>query len=271
MNIQAYLESNIWKPTADGQWLQAPVTLIVEGVHRGSAGAIYHAAHVLKESFQKWASIPLTLGHPQVDGKFVSITQSPEVFSQYQIGEVVNPYWDEQKKAIRASVRIPASHPQKDRLMKLREVSVGVFTKDTETYGSWYGENYSACSISHAPDHLALLPEGQVGACNFSNDGCGIRVNSAGYKILQNALTTYVNNLIGGNKMNEDYEYNMATPQFQAVEGETGVDAVQILKEFEDFPGLVPQWVLALRAKQESKQSQDTYQGEELLLPFGVE
>lgn len=200
MNIQAYLESNIWKPTADGKWLEAPCVLITEGVHHGSHGKIFHAAHILAESVQKWQSIPLTLGHPQVDGQFVSITQSPEIFNQYSIGEVTSPYWDESKKAIRAQVRIPANHPMRDRLTKLKEVSVGVFTEDVNTYGSWFGENYDACSISHQPDHLAILPEGQVGACNFESDGCGIRVNSS-YQELQNIITTFKESVMTDEKL----------------------------------------------------------------------
>jgi hypothetical protein len=178
MSIVAYLESNVWKPTADGQWLEAPCTLITEGVHAGSHGAIYHSANVLAENAHKWQNIPLTLGHPRIGDDYVSVNFSPEVFTRFQIGEVVNPRWDEDKKAIRASVRIPANHPQKERLTKLKEVSVGVFTTDTNIYGQWFGENYSACSISHEPDHLALLPEGHVGACDYDHDGCGMRVNN---------------------------------------------------------------------------------------------
>lgn len=199
MTIQAYLESNIWKPSSDGQWLEAPCTLITEGVHKGSHGAIFHAGHILEESTSKWQNIPLTLGHPQVDGQFVSITQSPEIFNQYQIGEVVSPYWDEQKKAIRAKVRIPANHPQKDRLMKLKEVSVGVFTEDTQVYGQWFGEDYQACSISHCPDHLALLPEGMVGACNFDSDGCGIRVNA--YQELTDTIKSFKESVMTDEKL----------------------------------------------------------------------
>lgn len=228
MNIQAYLE-NIWQPSADGQWLEAPCCLITEGVHSGSHGAVYHAAHVLEKAVPAWEGVNLTLGHPQVDGNFVSIHHSPEIEERYSIGKVTAPYWDPEKKAIRAQVRIPVNHPMRDRLMKLKEVSVGVFTEDTQVYGHWFGEDYQSCSISHQPDHLAILPEGMVGACSV-DDGCGIRTNA-----LQNALTTYVHNLIGGNTMSDemllppgvegdDYrsmtETELRTLQYEADEGE---------------------------------------------------
>lgn len=270
MNITYYAEGSPWQ--LNGQFWQAPCVLINQGVHAGSHGPIFWADHVLKEAVKSWANIPVTLGHPMVGDSHVSVNHSPEVFVKYAMGEVINPYFDEAKKAIRGTLQIPVGLPKAlmDRVKNLREVSVGIFSEDTQTYGQFNGKSYHACAISMKPDHLAILPEGQKGACNFESDGCGIRVNAAGHKILQNALTTYVNNLMnGGNIMND--EYNMATPQLQAVEGETEVDVVQVLKEFEDFPGLVPLWVTALRARQEIKQSQDTYQDGDMLLPFGVQ
>jgi hypothetical protein len=226
MNLQAYLEE-VWKQ--DGSILSAPVTLLVEGVHRGSHGAIYHSAKVLEKATHLWEGVNLTLGHPQVDGNFVSIHHSPEIEERYTIGKVTAPYWDSEKKAIRATVKISANEPQAKRLMKLREVSVGIFGDETEIYGQFYGESYNACALTHVPDHLAVLPEGVRGACSV-DDGCGIRTNA-----LQNALTTYVNNLIGGNTMidemllppgveGEDYrsmtETELRTLQYEADEGE---------------------------------------------------
>ena len=271
MNITFYAEDSPWQ--LNGNFWQAPATLIVQGVHAGSHGPIFWADHVLKEAVKSWAYIPVTLGHPMVGDSHVSVNHSPETFVKYSLGEVIDPYFDEAKKAIRGTLQIPVGLPKAlmDRVKNLKEVSVGIFSEDTQTYGQYNGKSYHACAISMQPDHLAILPEDQRGACSWE-DSCGVRVNSAGDKILQNALTNYVNNLMNGeNNMRDDFEYNMATPQLKAVEGESEVDVVQILKEFEDFPGLVPPWVMALRAKQERpKQDNDNYQGEEMLLPFGV-
>lgn len=171
--LQAYI-GDVWK--LNGAFWEAPCTLLVQGVHRGSAGAIFWASHILRRNAHKWEGVPLALSHPMVNGKPVSITHSREIRAAHEIGRVVKPYYDEARKGIRATLQIPRDHPRIDEIKRLREVSVGVFSDETQTFGRWGGEPFDACAISMTPDHLAILPEGQRGACSVTA-GCGIRTN----------------------------------------------------------------------------------------------
>ena len=58
------------------------------------------------------------------------------------------------------------------------EVSVGVYSDEENTQGTWNGEKYTAIAYNHRPDHLAILPDA-VGACSIE-DGCGLLVNEKG-------------------------------------------------------------------------------------------
>ena len=196
-------------------FMEAPATLMVEGVHHGSHGPIYWAPRVLKAAASTWEGIPLTLNHPEVNGRAISINHSPEIRAKYAIGKVINPYFDETKKGIRAILQVPVNHPKSGLIQSLREVSVGIFSEETETYGSWRGEKYSACAIRMEPDHLAILAEGQIGACSFE-DSCGIRANS--FQILQQALVNAINFLQGDRTMKHDDEYCMGTPMMRFYE-----------------------------------------------------
>ena len=176
-SISIYLE-HPW--TLVGGNLEAQAVLLREGVHHGSAGPIYWAAHVLKAAAPAWEGATVTLNHPLgPDGNPVSVNSTPEIRAKYAIGKVVRPHFDAGSKAIKATLQIWADHPMAANVQKLKEVSVGVYANETETYGAWNGENYRACAVKMEVDHLAILDKGQVGACSFEKDGCGIRVNSA--------------------------------------------------------------------------------------------
>lgn len=159
---------------AVGPNYESPAILITEGVHAGSHGPIFWAGHVLEQSAHKWEGVPVTLGHPNVDGANISIRhpQAPA-----PIGRVVRPRYDPVKKAITATVRISKDVPNVADVLKLREVSVGVFGEEMEDYGEWQGEAYAKCAITMDPDHLALLPAGVAAACSWE-DGCGVRTHS---------------------------------------------------------------------------------------------
>lgn len=173
---------------------EAPATLITEGVHNGSHGPVYWAAHILKKFAHLWNNIPLVLGHPMVNGNPVGVHHSREIEQKYIIGNVVGGHYDEQKRAIKATVQVFAHHAKAAEAMRLREVSVGVFAEETSTYGQHRGKQYRACAIAMQPDHAAILPEGQVGACSWQ-DGCGIRIHQGGYPM-----------------HDDNYEYHMASP-----------------------------------------------------------
>lgn len=166
--------------TVDGKsHLVVPVVMMVEGVHAGSRGAIYHSIAELGKFPASWDGIPVVIHHPQQNGQFIS-ANSPDVPF---VGRVYNTtvdgdrlkaevYIDEQKITAISPVALAYI-----RQGKQLEVSVGVFTDEDSTEGEWNGEAYIAKAINHRPDHLALLP-GDTGACSW-NDGCGIRANKS--------------------------------------------------------------------------------------------
>lgn len=165
----------------DGKrYLVAPVVMMVEGVHAGSRGPVYHPRQALASSVPLWEGRPVTIRHPQdPDGNYIS-AQSEEA-QRTIVGEVRNARMEEAK--LKAELwlneqRLLAVSPQALSHITQNlplEVSTGVFSQDEAVAGEWNGEQYDSIAIQHEPDHLALLP-GERGACSWQ-DGCGIRVN----------------------------------------------------------------------------------------------
>jgi hypothetical protein len=159
-------------------YLIAPVVMMVEGVHKGSHGALYHPATELSKSASFWEGIPVVINHPQDQtGNYISANSVQELI----VGKVCNPKMEKNKlKAeIHLNVDKTGIHSPTTiaslKALKVLEVSIGVFTDNEETEGEWNGETYKAIARNHKPDHLAILPN-DIGACGVT-DGCGIRIN----------------------------------------------------------------------------------------------
>jgi hypothetical protein len=58
------------------------------------------------------------------------------------------------------------------------EVSTGLFTGVEPSAGEFDGKQYEGIWRGVVPDHLALLPDGLVGACSIE-DGCGVHQNTS--------------------------------------------------------------------------------------------
>jgi len=186
-------EYEIKTSSLDGiQYIVVPVVMMVEGVHSGSGGPLLHLAEELGKYPQSWNGIPVTIYHPDNgNGRNIS-ANSPEVLEQWSVGRVFNTYMDGTK--LKAEVWIDINKIEnisQEALSYIKEgrhleVSVGVFTDEDPTSGTYVntnGENeeYVAIARNLRPDHLALLP-GEAGACGWS-DGCGIRANSGNQKV----------------------------------------------------------------------------------------
>jgi len=160
--------------------LVVPVIMMVEGVHNGSAGALFHSSYELSRCIPSWDGIPISIQHPQADGEFVSCN-SPGVIDAQVVGKVFSTSFISNQLRAEAWLdreRLREISPEMlDSILQIRpiEVSVGVFTDDEVAVGRWNGESYTAIARNHNPDHLALLI-GSVGACSIK-DGCGIRAN----------------------------------------------------------------------------------------------
>jgi hypothetical protein len=213
MNMQTYANKEIetyqiLEETIDGvNYLIAPVVMMVEGVHRGSHGPLFHPAIELSKSTAAWEGIPVVINHPQdVAGNYISVNQVQEQI----VGNVCEPKMEGKKlKAkIRVNVDKTAVHSPTTiaalKANKVLEVSIGVFTDDVKEEGEWNGETYTARATNHKPDHLAILPSDQ-GACSVS-DGCGIRVNKKGGNNMEvlEKIKQLVNNV--DEELEEDFE-----------------------------------------------------------------
>ena len=163
--------------------LIVPVVMMVEGVHNGSHGPMFHSIAELGRFPAAWDGRPVVIDHPEVDGQNVSANQ-PEIIEQRKIGTVFNTHvveqklmaelWLNEEKLRQLSAEVLAAIQRGETL----EVSLGMFNDEELTPGTWNGETYESIARNDRPDHLALLPGGR-GACSVE-DGCGLRVNKKG-------------------------------------------------------------------------------------------
>lgn len=160
-----------------GTFYVAPVVLLVEGVHSGSAGPILHTKEEFKKYYHLFEGIPVTVGHPQKNGEFVS-ANTLDILKDYEVGRLFNVSLKENK--ITGEIFFDVSKVKKfselERKLKKEEpleVSVGIFSDNVEEKGVWNNEEYIARATNYKPDHLAILLDVE-GACSLK-DGCGIR------------------------------------------------------------------------------------------------
>jgi len=258
-----------WK-LVNGHWV-APVTMVTEGVMCGSDGCLLWPAATIQAMADKWHDIPLVLGHPYgPDGRPVSVKARPD----HIIGTVKNPVYDPITKSLRATIRVPEFLNGIHQLQQLREVSVGVFTNNVVDNGQHRGKRFVGRVTIARPDHLALLPEGQTGACDWSS-GCGVRAYSEIddlRAIARQTITALVNDLIkGGNIMANHEHMAVLPPEVYAASREQ--DELQTLKEWENFPGQIPPEILELQFRHNNKRQDRSGSGHEsqAVYPIGVE
>ena len=161
--------------------LVVPVVMMVEGVHNGNMGPIFHSINELGKFPESWNGIPVVIYHPEQDGQAVS-ANSPDFIDSITVGRVYNT--SVEGKKLKAEVWL-----DEDKLNKVSEktleeindtkeveVSLGMFTENEEAEGDYNGEKYAMIAHNHRPDHLAILPD-QIGACSCK-DGCGLGANT---------------------------------------------------------------------------------------------
>lgn len=189
MSIKAYLTANTLSAYTprnerlDGvNYLVAPVVLLVEGVHRGSAGPVFYPLNELQAFPGSWDGRPVTLQHPEIDGQPVAAS-SPEAMNLFNLGMLFNTTFDPELGGLRSEVWLNVDRARRiapDVLEAMQngaplEVSTGLWFETQGGPGAWGNEQYETTATKFRPDHLALLP-GAVGACSIS-DGCGLRAN----------------------------------------------------------------------------------------------
>ena len=159
-----------------------PVVALLEGVWHGASSEYPELA--LASEFgsvpEGWNGRPVTLGHPKRAGSFVS-AGSPDVYEKDTIGILFNTKVEDKKLKTEAWIDKAKVaelgeevQTQVDRLTsgELVEVSTGLFTNMEDTEGVYNGDEFSGIWRNVIPDHLAILPEGVIGACSVA-DGAG--------------------------------------------------------------------------------------------------
>lgn len=170
-----------------------PTVALVEGVLRpaNSQDAELALAAEFTKVVDSWNGIPVTLGHPVVDGVPVS-ANSPSVWDSWTIGHVFNASADVAAKSLKVEAWIYHDRVQDlanqgnteaailfERLQSGSpiEISTGLFTALEAQKGIFDGEEFAAVWRDVIPDHLAFLTSEQIGACSVA-DGCGApRIN----------------------------------------------------------------------------------------------
>lgn len=161
-----------------------PVVALVEGVIWPINAP--HPEFVPADTFsmvpQGWNGRPVfaSIGHPVNDAGEQVTGNSPRTL-ETAIGTVFNTRIEGKKLVMEAWIdpSKPGAQDLLDRVNsgKTVEVSVGAFVICEDTGGSYGGKQYEAIWRDIIPDHLALLPEGDEGACSVAM-GCGIRAAS---------------------------------------------------------------------------------------------
>ena len=154
-------------------YLVVPMTMLAEGIHKGSRGPLFYPASELAKTPVAWNMKPIVVYHPAG-----GTATTPSELAARQVGIVMNARWEGGKLKAEAWLeeeRLKAVEP--DILETLEggrtmEVSTGLFTDNVANPGAWNGEAYDFVATNHRPDHLAILPTG-VGACSVA-DGCGL-------------------------------------------------------------------------------------------------
>lgn len=174
-------------------YLVAPVSMILEGVWPGSAGAILYPEKEIEKSIPAWNHKPITVEHPtNSKGELVSgaLTESLEKFS---LGIVLNAKFNKRTKKLQAEAwfevdrftqveggdRIHAALLANQKL----EVSTGLFVDASMVSGTYNNKEYTMTASNFRPDHLAIILSGE-GACSLK-DGAGLLVNKAEMEIAE--------------------------------------------------------------------------------------
>lgn len=161
-----------------------PVIALVEGVLWPANAPQPELA--LAEEFGRfpegWDGSPVVFNHPKNSEGVPIAANSPEVLEDNAFGQIFNTTLDGDKLKseiwINSELVKNLSEEAQETIAnlisgdKVIEVSTGLFTLSEPSVGKFNGEEFKAIWRNIVPDHLAILPEGVVGACSV-DDGCG--------------------------------------------------------------------------------------------------
>lgn len=139
----------------------------------------YIPAEVLRFLVESRNNRPVVMGHPQVNGEYVS-ANSPDILNTYAYGHMYDARFENGEvkcdiwlDPVRAA-KVDGASRVIERLQagETVEVSEGDFVIVREESGIHNGREYGGVWEFCVSDHLATLREDEVGACSIA-DGCG--------------------------------------------------------------------------------------------------
>lgn len=162
------------------EYLVVPVVAMVEGVVHAvnSEHPELVTAGEFSRNLEQWEGRPLFHGHPMREGEPVPSTH--EGVMDEAVGIVRNAVNKGDRLAVEAWIDVERCTTQAPRLLErvqaeeAIEISMGAFVDVDDSAGQWRGKQYRGAWTNLRSDHLALLPEGDEGACS-RKAGCGIR------------------------------------------------------------------------------------------------
>lgn len=176
--------------------LVIPVVALVEGVlfaHNASAPELVPAELIAKMP-SAWNGRPVVIDHPVLNGAMVSASASPDILERELAGTLFNAHIvDGIKLACEAWIDVSRATIVGAKLEEMIErvktndpieVSVGAIVVAEAARGVHNGKTYYAKWKELAPDHLALLSKGSIGACSIAM-GCGVR---AAHRVTEHGL-----------------------------------------------------------------------------------
>jgi hypothetical protein len=169
-------------------YLVVPVVSLIEGVLHPSSSE--NAELALASEFGKfpesWNGRPVILDHPKDEDGIPVSANSPDIWEESVVGFVFNTVLDGKK--LKSEMWINKDKAGEELLDRFQdedsmvEVSTGLYADTEEKKGRFNGEKYQGIWRNIVPDHLAILPEGTLGACSVE-DGCGApRINAQATK-----------------------------------------------------------------------------------------
>ena len=191
----------------DGRhYVVVPMTMILEGVHTGSQGAVYYSIDELAKTPKMWNFKPVLLEHPFRGDTATDL----EVYKKQSVGMIMNTHFIDGKLKAEAWVDKEKAQAKCPEILehiqhKLpMEVSTGLFSELVLDDGVWQGEPYAGRIINIRADHLAILPKKQ-GACSLA-DGAGLLINQKKeMPDTLNIITTVVNQeYVAGSLVTDD-------------------------------------------------------------------
>lgn len=144
----------------------------------------YVPAEEINKFIGAWNGVPVTINHPTLNNGSANVP-SPDVAV---IGRFYNATWDgDGGNRLVGEYWIDVTQAMKyqqgkDILSQIKantilETSTGYWADEEVTGGEFDNRKYSSVHHHLRPDHIAIFPDGTLGACS-NEDGCGVNLNS---------------------------------------------------------------------------------------------